>query len=441
MIEFNNHFIYGVYMKIQRCKGFRDLSPNEMESFRLIEETFRNTCLNWGYKEVRTPTIEYLHLFTSTGTLTPGLLNRVYSFLDWDGWSGERVVLRPDGTIPVARMYIDSMADKALAKLFYITNIFIFEETGKENREKWQCGIEIIGAGSALADVELISIAIEILRNLKCGQIEMKLSHAGVIKALLAALGLNHEAQTRLFDRILDGDTTALSQIQPEKSVLGKTIINLLELKGRSTGQLENLKSLYSAELPELKEPLENFISIANLLEIMDIDYKIDMNTGRGFEYYTGIIFHLSVNGQYVLGGGRYNALIPFMSGKDVPACGFALYFDRLVSLINPSELSKATGQENILIKVDPVKPETVKTGFALTESIHKDGSKAEIHLGTHEPDVYTWNIVVKKDSTFSVVNQVSRQKYTAENIEEVLKLLKHERVNKSRTTKRSSSR
>src|SRR3972149_3012736 len=110
-------------MKIQRCKGTRDLSPEEMGVFCNIESTFRGCCLNWGYKEVRTPTIEYLHLFTSAGMLTPDMLGRVYSFLDWDGWSGERVVLRPDGTIPVARLYIDSMQDKGLARLFYVANI------------------------------------------------------------------------------------------------------------------------------------------------------------------------------------------------------------------------------------------------------------------------------------------------------------------------------
>ena len=111
-------------MRVQRCKGCQDLSPEEMIRFRLIEQAFRDCCLRWGCSEVKTPTLEYLHLFTSTGTLTPGMLGRVYSFLDWDGWSGQRVVLRPDGTIPVARFYIDNMASQGLAKLFYVTNIF-----------------------------------------------------------------------------------------------------------------------------------------------------------------------------------------------------------------------------------------------------------------------------------------------------------------------------
>ncbi|MFC2011998.1 ATP phosphoribosyltransferase regulatory subunit, partial [Chloroflexota bacterium] len=192
-------------MRVQRCKGSKDLSPEEMRVFRLIEGVFRDCCLKRGYEEVRTPTLEYLHLFTSTGALTPSRLGRVYSFLDWDGWSGERVVMRPDGTIPVTRLYIDSMKDRELAKLFYVTSVFVFEETGEETREKWQCGAELIGAGSTAADVELILLAMSVLKQLGLKNIELRLSHAGLIRALLAKFGLSSGEQAAVFDRILDG--------------------------------------------------------------------------------------------------------------------------------------------------------------------------------------------------------------------------------------------
>ena len=84
-----------------RPPGMRDWLPDDMARFRKIEQAFQHVCLGWGYEEVRTPTIEHLYLFTSAGTLSPQMLGRVYSFLDWDGWTGERVVLRPDSTIPV----------------------------------------------------------------------------------------------------------------------------------------------------------------------------------------------------------------------------------------------------------------------------------------------------------------------------------------------------
>src|SRR5690242_14985432 len=100
-----------------RVRGMRDLLPGAMNRFRRVERAFREELLSWGYEEVRTPVIERLHLFTSAGTLSPHLLDRVYSFLDWDGWSGERVVLRPDSTIPAARVYAESVRGRA--KLCY----------------------------------------------------------------------------------------------------------------------------------------------------------------------------------------------------------------------------------------------------------------------------------------------------------------------------------
>ena len=136
-------------MESQKCKGARDLLPDDMERFRQVEDAFRNSCLNWGYREIRTPTLEYIHLFTAAGTLTPAMLGRVYSFLDWDGWGGERVVLRPDGTIPAARLYSENLSAQKIARLYYITNVFAFEETGAENREKWQCGVELLAIVTA----------------------------------------------------------------------------------------------------------------------------------------------------------------------------------------------------------------------------------------------------------------------------------------------------
>ena len=76
-----------------RSRGMRDLLPADMRAFRRVEDAFRAAASRWGYEEIRTPTIETYSLFTAAGALTAQMLSRVYSFLDWDGWSGERVVL------------------------------------------------------------------------------------------------------------------------------------------------------------------------------------------------------------------------------------------------------------------------------------------------------------------------------------------------------------
>jgi len=410
-------------MRVQRCKGTQDLSPEEMRRFRLIEGVFRDCCIKWGYEEVRTPTLEYLHLFTSTGTLTPSRLGKVYSFLDWDGWSGERVVLRPDGTIPIARLYIDTMEGKELAKLFYVTNVFIFEETGKETREKWQCGAELIGGGSTTADAELVLLALKILKKLGLEAVELRLSHAGLIRALLAKFGLSPEEQVRLFDQILDGDEEVLTKIKSERPELGRTLTPLLDLKGKSSGFLKNLKALFNQDLPELEPSLSNFVNVVDLLEEVGVNYQIDITSGRGFEYYTGVMFRLLAGGEHIGGGGRYDALIPLMGGKDIPASGFALYLDRLMALVKPESLAKPKAQR-VLIKPEP--GGVLKEAFRLADALHEAGYSAEVDLGGQEPADLKWRLNVRtKAPRFVLTDQASQRKFEAKTREEVLKLLR----------------
>jgi len=411
-------------MRVQRCKGSRDLSPEEMMGFRLIEGVFRDCCLKWGYEEVRTPTLEYLHLFTSTGTLTPGMLGKVYSFLDWDGWSGERVVLRPDGTIPVARLYIDSMEGKGLTKLFYVTNVFVFEPTGKETRERWQCGAELIGVGSTIADVELITLALEVLKRLGLEGIELRLSHTGVIRALLAKLGLSPAEQTRIFDQILDGDVDALARLKPGRPKLGKALSLLLDLKGKSPGFLKNLRAVLTQNLPELEPGLDDFINIVDLLEALGCDYQIDIASGRGFEYYTGINFQLFLKEEKIGGGGRYDALIPLMGGRETPASGFALYLDPLMKLVKPETLAKSQS-ERILIRAEPSQGGAVKGGFNIASRLHEAGYIAEVHQGGQEPANLRWTLDVQsKAPQFVLTDQTNNQRFEAQTADEVLALL-----------------
>jgi histidyl-tRNA synthetase len=408
-------------MKVQKCKGTRDLSPSEMVRFRQIESAFRDCCLGWGYEEVRTPTLEYLHLFTSTGTLTPGMLGRVYSFLDWDGWSGERVVLRPDGTIPVARFYIDAMEEKGQAKLFYVTNVFIFEETGKETREKWQCGAELIGPGSTIADIELMTVALEVLSRLGLEEVELRLSHAGLLRAVLVKLGLSPREQERIFDQILDGDMKALAGLRPAGREPGSGLMKLLNLKGKSSGSLKNLRGSAIQDMPELESAMDDFINIVDMVEGLGYDYRIDIASGRGFEYYTGVIFQLFIGGEKVGGGGRYDALIPVLGGRDIPASGFALYLDRLMNLITPQTLAGAPAQR-ILVRAEPL---VIKEGLRVARILREAGYVAQLDLGAQEPADLRWKLDVRgKAPTFVLTDVVKPAKFELPTAGEILTIL-----------------
>ncbi len=412
-------------MRVQRCKGTQDLSPEKMRRFRLIDGVFRDCCLKWGYEEVKTPTLEYLHLFTSTGTLTPSRLGKVYSFLDWDGWSGERVVLRPDGTIPIARLYIDTM-EGSLAKLFYVTNVFIFEETGKETREKWQCGAELIGAGSTTADVELVMLALEVLKSLGLKKVELRLSHASLIRTLLMKLGLSPEEQSRIFDQILDGDAEVLTKVKAERRELAKSLALLLDLKGKSSGFLKNMKVLFNQDLPELGPPLNDFIDTVTILETMGVSCQIDITSGRGFEYYTGLMFQLFAGKERIGGGGRYDALIPLMGGREVPASGFALYLDRLMNLVKPETFVKPLAQK-ILIKSGS-QGGILKEAFNLASTLHEAGYVAEVYLGGQEPANSRWIVGVQgKAPLFILTDQPGQRRFELQTVDEVLATLREE--------------
>ena len=417
-------------MRVQKCKGTSDLSVVEMRRFRFIEGAFRESCCKWGYQEVRTPTIEYLHLFTATGTLTPGTLSKVYSFLDWDGWSGERVVLRPEGTIPTVRLYIDNMADKKLARLFYVINTFVFEETGKENREKWQCGVELIGADSITADVELMTLALEVLIKLGYKNVELKLSHAGLIRALLTGFGLSPEEQGKVFDQILDGDVAVLSRLKAETPDLGRLLTPLLELKGENVGFLRNLKTIFSSSLPEFMPVLDNFIKIVDLLTTMGLKYQIDVASGRGFEYYTGIIFQMFDGETKLGGGGRYDALIPLMGGKDTPASGFMLLMNNLMKTI---EMPTTTGFENnkILVVLDRNQPISMKSAYRVTKSLREAGFIVSIQVDNEDKADFKWIVeVTDKSPEFVIKNLADKRKLTAETIDDVIKLMGGKGVN-----------
>jgi len=370
---------------------------------------------------VRTPTLEYLHLFTAAGTLTPNMLSKVYSFLDWDGWSGERVVLRPDGTIPVARLYIENLAQEAIARLFYVTNVFAFEETGKENRERWQCGVELLGSPKSTADVELILLAVEILRSLNISGVEIQLSHAGVLKALLKELKLSPDKEAALLSQILDGNWQVLTQTGAANSNADRLLSLFLDLRGESSSFLENLRALPQIS-SDLKSELDSFAEVASLLDVLDCNYHIDITSTRGFEYYTGLCFQFLVKQDRIVSGGRYDNLVPLIGGKSTPACGFALYIDPLIDLVEPEV--RQTKQQRILVRSESTMPNATKASFELAQCLREAGYVAELDLSGRQPD-WRWVITVEeKPPSFIVIDQIQNQKTQASSIANVIDIM-----------------
>ena len=411
-------------MNDQKCKGMRDLLPGQMSRFRHMEDVFRFCCRNWGYQEVRTPTLEFLHLFTATGTLTPSMLSKVYSFLDWDGWSGERVVLRPDGTIPVARLYIDNLIGQELARFFYVTNIFAFEGTGKENRERWQCGAEFFGGAKVAPDVEIILLAEEVIRRLGIRNVRLQVSHAGLVRALLKDLKLSPTEEARITDSILEGDWGAWTGAKTAGTEIQRVMTTLLSLKGKSSSFLHNMKASFPKASRDFKSSLDDLINVTTLLDNLDCNYKIDISAIHGFEYYTGVCFQFLAAEEKIGGGGRYDNLVPLMNGDDVPACGFALYVDPIMRLLPLKEGEK--GESGILVKGKELTLGIAETCFTVAESLRKAGHTAELAFTRREESNYRWVILVsgKEPSPFVVTDCVQGRQRDAASMDEIVKVV-----------------
>ncbi len=379
-----------------RCPGMRDLLPGDMERFRRLEDTFRQVCLGWGYGEVRTPTIEHLHLFTAAGTLSPQMLERVYSFLDWDGWSGERVVLRPDSTIPVARLYREQFASAPVTRLFYVQSVLRFAE-GDASREDWQCGVELIGDTQPSGDIELILMASEVLSRLGLPA-ELKLSDPGILRSLFSAAGLDSEKQLALYDRVLDGDLSALDDVQAALPGAGASLAALLALEGENAAYLGNLRTEIGPSISGIDPVLDELASISDVLSHLELAHRIAPVLVRDFEYYTGPVFYLYVDGQKVGGGGRYDALVS-VGDRGSPASGFALDMDALMPLLSGLP-SAATGLTTVRPKADDTA--SLRAAFELARSLRAAGVRVEVGDKTLAPgDVQ----VVASDAGFELRN------------------------------------
>lgn len=380
-----------------RCRGMRDLLPEEMERFRQVEQVFAAACRQWGYREVRTPTIEYLHLFTAAGTLSPQMLNRVYSFLDWDGWSGERVVLRPDATIPTARLYAERLDAGRIARLFYVQNVFRFA-AGDESREDWQCGVELIGDTGTAGDVELVLLATEVLKAVGLPQVEVLLSHADLVRAVMARAGYSEEEQGALYDRILDGDLAVAGELEARLPEVKAPLRLLFEVQGSGSGYLANLRGALLPAVPELAKPLDELTLIADVLAGAGRACRIQAALARSFEYYSGPVFSFRSGGQRIGGGGRYDRLIALVSGRDVPASGFALDVGPLSRL---AAEPAAEGAAPLVLVRAGQETEGLVRAYAAARTLRQGGLRARVSLEPAEAG--DWELSVLKGSGYEL--------------------------------------
>ncbi len=290
-----------------------------------LNEVFRS----YGYRRVSTPTIEYYDIFSSIKS--PILKDEMFKLVDN---SGELLTLRPDATIPIARVVAKNYKeDKGIYKVSYTNQVFKMKTELK--RESTQAGIEYFGNPDAEADGEVISNSIECL--LKCGvDFKIEIGNARYYKALLDETDLSESIKNQLKNLIEYKNFVELKSFVNSLNMdqtLKDAIISVPSLYGSFDTVVEEAEKHCLNE--NMKKALEELEKIHSL--ICDYGYQeyvsMDLGLINDLDYYTGVIFkgYVKGYGDSILSGGRYDKLTEYY-GESIPATGFGISVDDLLN-------------------------------------------------------------------------------------------------------------
>src|SRR3989441_12196975 len=305
--------------------GYRDLGPAEAERRSALAGRLREQFARWGYREVVTPTLEFLETIVhGTG---PGIEDQLVKVID----GAAVLALRPEMTVPIARLAAMRLLRSAAGplRLCYVAPVFRSQERGLGRlREFTQAGVELLGASSPDGDAEVVALAVESLRAAGVPGATIRLGHLGLLNDLLQELpeGLQADVRARLYRREFVGIGNAASDGPPAR--LLRALPELHGLDGLERAREFATSPTSRAALRELEGVIEQLraYGVADAVEI-------DLSVIRDFSYYTGIVFEAHGQGAAypLLGGGRYDTLLSRFDA-DCPATGFALGLERVLA-------------------------------------------------------------------------------------------------------------
>jgi histidyl-tRNA synthetase len=341
---------------ISKPRGTRDFLPDEMEKRKVLENIMRDVAERYGYREVSTPTFEHLELFTKKSG--ESILKEIYHFKDK---SGRDLALRPELTAAVTRMILEEChAMPRPLRFYYFSNCFRYERPQKGRyREFWQFGVELVGSSMPQADVEVIALAYDIMKSAGV-DFSLHVGHVGILRDMLK----DFKGETAQLMRLIDkkdhkGLQESLESLNAPEELIEKTLTFTKLLGGPEI--LDEAETIAGSS-----EHIDYLRGVCEMLDLLKLDYSVDLGIARGLDYYTGVVFEAYAEGlgaqNQICGGGSYR-LAHLFGSRDIPSTGFALGFDRI------AELSQFKKEERGLIAVVSVKgyeKEAIKTAREL---------------------------------------------------------------------------
>jgi histidyl-tRNA synthetase len=352
--------------RLQAPPGTLDAKPGTARRRAEVIETARRVLEPAGYAPIETPMFEATEVFSRTvGDSTDIVQKQMFSFEDQGGRS---LTLRPEGTAPVARAYIEAgmHKDPQPVKVWYAGPFFRQERPQRGRyRQFTQIGAEAIGSEDPSLDAEVIVLLHEILQRIGARSVRLKLSSLG-----------NPDTRREYLEELKAYLHAHEDELSDE--VRGRIDINPLRAfdadhPGTRT-VMEGAPRLLDRLAPE---DAEHFARVRDHLDDAGVSYDIDPTLVRGLDYYTRTVFEFesselgSQSG--IGGGGRYDLLIEQLGGQPTPGVGWAAGIERM--LLASSEEAEAPSADVFVA----TEGGSARDAFRLVQRLRTAGLRAEL--------------------------------------------------------------
>lgn len=370
--------------KFQSPTGLHDILPEDQLYFQRVESVVRDIADFYGFKKIETPILEESELFSrGIGISTDIVLKQMFNFRTK---GGNYLTLRPEGTAPVARAYIEHGFQNLPqpVKLWYFGPFFRYErpQAGRY-RQFWQFGFEDFGEKGAVIDAQVIQIFYNILKELKLKNLIVEVNSIGAS----CCRPYYKKILTNYLKRRVD-------QLCVDcKRRLRENPLRVLDCKEEKCQMVIN-------QAPQLVDHLceechNHFREVLEFLDEIEIPYHLNPYLVRGLDYYTRTVFEIFENSPEIknlgalVGGGRYDALVKLLGGKDAPAVGGAAGVERIINVLKIKKIQPKIvilpkvylAQLGNLAKRKSLKllEELRKANISTAESLGRDSLKAQL--------------------------------------------------------------
>ncbi len=354
-------------------KGMNDFLPREMALRQKVLAGIRETYAAWGFREIETPCMEHIENLTGKqGGENEKLIFKVLkrgAALSRALEKGDDLAdsgMRYDLTLPLSRFYAANSATlPAPFKALQIGNVWRADQPQKGRfRQFTQCDIDILGDASILAEIELVgatgNMLSKLLEGTGIGGFTIHVNDRRILRAMALFAGFAEEKTEEVFialdklDKIgIQGVKEELLSIDLEESAVN-AYLSLFEKEAESA---TDFCAALPADVlsPAVAEGLDTILSCVKDMLGDKAKLKFDPTLVRGMGYYTGTIFEVKLD-EYsfsIAGGGRYDEMIGKFSGQKVPACGFSIGFERIITILRDHPKKEEDEKEGIALLVE----------------------------------------------------------------------------------------